>query len=164
MKLVITGSPGVGKTTVAKILAKRLKLEFFNEKAFALGKGIGKWNLEENELEIPLKKLEKALNSTIKSKKNAIIEGHLLCEIRLKADFVVIIRLHPELLEGRLSIRRYAPEKIQDNVFCEGIDYCKKHSFRNYKKDKIIEVNSQKTARETAELIIKELKEKGAFR
>ncbi len=162
MKLIITGTPGTGKTSVAKALGKNLKHRVLNEKEFALQHGIGKWDAESNELVIPLKKLETALNSFLRKEKKVIIEGHLLCEIRVKADFVVLLRLHPELLEGRLARKQYAPEKIQDNVFCEGIDYCKKHTLRNYAKEKVIEIQSQKTIKETTGLIISKLKVQGA--
>ena len=75
-------------------------------------------------------------------------------------DVAVLLRLHPELLEARLERRGYNAEKIQDNVFCEGIDYCKKHLSRNYKRSRIIEVPAHGTSKETANTIIKKLRER----
>src|SRR3989338_4084720 len=138
MRIIFTGSPGTGKTAVAKLLGKRLKCKVLNEHDFCMGKGIGKF--EHSELVVPLGKFQKALNAELKKHKSIIVEGHLLCEIKLKADAVVLLRLHPELLEARLERRGYNAEKIQDNVFCEGIDYCKKHLSRNYRRSRIIEV------------------------
>lgn len=157
MRILITGSPGTGKTAVAKLLGKRLKCKVLNEHDFCMRKGIGKF--EHSELVVPLGKLQKALNAELKKHKNIIVEGHLLCEIRLKVDAAVLLRLHPELLEARLERRGYNAEKIQDNVFCEGIDYCRKHLHRNYSKEKIIEVPAHGTAKETANTIIKKLRE-----
>jgi len=162
MRIIITGSPGVGKTSVAKTLGKKLGCTVLNEKQFALEEKIGKWNPEEDELVIPLEPFAKALDKLFTEKKKVIIEGHLLCELKTKADFVVLIRVHPELLEGRLHLRNYSEEKVQDNVFCEGIDYCKKKVLRNYPEKKIIEVESGKSIKETLDRIIKELKEKEA--
>jgi adenylate kinase len=162
MRIIVTGSPGVGKTSVSKELGKRLKCLVFNEKQFALEKGIGKWDEEQDELIIPLGEFSEAIEGLFQREKNAIVEGHLLCEIRLKPDFVVLIRLGPELLESRLEARGYSAEKVQDNVFCEGIDYCKKHVERNYSKEKIVEIRSGKTIKETLHRIVKGLKEKGA--
>jgi len=162
MRIVITGSPGVGKTAVAKALGKKLKCPVFNEKQLALEKGIGKWDAKENEVVIPPRAFATELNRLLSKEKKAIIEGHLLCELRLKPDFVVLIRCNPEVLEARLEARNYSEEKVQDNVFCEGIDYCKKHVERNYPEKKVVEVKSAKSIKETLDRIIKGLKEKGA--
>lgn len=164
MKLAITGTPGVGKTSVSKMLGKNLKSKVLNEKEFALEKGLGKWDSEEDELVVPLEKLKNALNKMLKTEKNVIIEGHMLCEIALDIDFIVLITLDPELLEERLGARRYPAPKIQDNVFCEGIDYCKKHVSRKYPKKKIIEVGSQKSIKETVHIILKVFKERGILK
>ena len=162
MRIIITGSPGVGKTSAARSLGKKLGCQVLNEKQIALEQKIGKWNPKEDELVIPLEPYAKALNRLFLEKKNVVIEGHLLCELKARPDFVVLIRVHPELLEGRLHLRNYSEEKVQDNVFCEGIDYCKKHVERNYPKGKIVEIESGKTIKETLDRIIKGLKEKGA--
>ncbi len=160
MKLAITGSPGVGKTSVGKALAKHYSLKFWNEKDFGLKKGIGEWDDEENELVVDERDLEKTLNKEISREKGILVEGHLICETKLKVDYLILLRCDPELLELRLEKRGYKAEKVQDNVFCEGIDYCKKHAERNYPKGKIIEVNSGKTLKETMGLIITELEKR----
>ena len=162
MRIIITGTPGTGKTSVAKPLGKRLKHRVLNEKQFALDNKIGNWDAEENELVVPLVPFAKALNSFFAKEKDVIVEGHMLCELKSKADFVVLLRLNPEILETRLEQRNYTDEKIQDNVFCEGVDYCKKHVERNYSKKKIIEVQGGKNIKETLDRIITGLKEKGA--
>ena len=78
--------------------------------------------------------------------------------MKLKADKIILLRTNPELLEMRLESRNYPPEKIMDNVFVEGIDYCKKHILRNYPKNKIIEVESKRTAKETLNEVLNQLK------
>ena len=148
----------MGKTAVSKELGKALKCRVLNEKEFALKEAIGEWDAEENELVVNVKKLEKALKKMLQKEKSIIIEGHLLCETKLPVDCTVLIRVDPELLELRLEQKGYAVEKVQDNVFCEGIEYCKKHLERRYSKKKIIEVMSRKTVKETCGKIIKLIK------
>ncbi len=160
MKLAITGTPGTGKTVVAKQLSLALKCQSVNEKEFALENGLGKFDVQSNELVIDVKKLEKALNKWLEKQKKVIIEGHLLCETKLGVDFVVLLRVEPEMLEERLIRRSYSEEKVQDNVFAEGIDYCKKHVYRNYPPGKIIELFSQKTIKDTTDIILSELKKR----
>ncbi|MDP6671202.1 MAG: AAA family ATPase [archaeon] len=158
MRIIITGSPGVGKTSISKALGKGLKYKVVNEKAFAVENGIGKWDSKNEELVVPLGKLQKALNQALEKEKDLIVEGHLLCETKLKVDAVIVLRLHPELLQARLGERSYSAEKIQDNVFCEGIDYCKKHVLRRYPAKKVLEVDCKKTIKETTAHILRELK------
>ncbi|PIN85393.1 MAG: hypothetical protein COV47_02380 [Candidatus Diapherotrites archaeon CG11_big_fil_rev_8_21_14_0_20_37_9] len=157
MKIGITGTPGVGKTAIAKMLGEFIKIQPLNEKEFALKEGIGEFDKEENELVVPLKKLEESLNKYLKKQKNAIIEGHLICEIKADFDYIIVITCDPEILEARLEMRGYKAEKVQDNVFCEGIEYCRKHAARKYPKKKRIEVESRKSIKETFEAIIIEL-------
>lgn len=164
MKLAITGTPGVGKTSVSKSLGLALKCKVLNEKVFSLEKGIGKWDSQEDELVVPLGKLKKSLNEMLKTEENVIIEGHMLCEIAVNIDFIILITLDPEMLEERLGARRYPSLKIQDNVFCEGIDYCKKHVSRKYPKKKIIEVESQKSIKDTMHIILEEFKKRGILK
>ena len=148
MKLIITGTPGCGKTTLAKNIGEKLKLRVINEKDFALKNSIGKFN-EENELEIPIKEFEKKANSFLTKNDNIIFEGHVLCEMKLKVDKVILITINPEELELRLEQRHYSIDKIMDNVFCEGIDYCKKHVLRNYSLKKVISIQSKQNQKAT---------------
>ena len=148
MNMAVTGTPGCGKTTLAKSLGKLLKMAAINEKDFALKNGIGSFN-EENELEIPVKEFEKKANAFLAKNDGVILEGHVLCEMKLKVDRLVLLTISPEALESRLEQRHYAPQKVMDNVFCEGIEYCKKHAIRNYPKDKVFVVSSKPSSRQT---------------
>ncbi len=156
MRIVITGTPGTGKTTLAKNLSKELGYSFFNEKDFALKNGLGSFN-DSDELEIPLKDFEIKANNFFSKNKGIILEGHLLCEMKLSADVVILLRLHPEELEERLKNRSYYDEKVMDNVFCEGIDYCKKHVLKNYPSEKIFEISSQSNPKETLKKVVSKL-------
>ncbi|VVB74454.1 Putative adenylate kinase [uncultured archaeon] len=141
MRLAITGTPGCGKTTLAKQLGAKLGLKVINEKDFALKNKLGSFN-EENELEIPIKEFEKKANSFLKKTDNVLFEGHVLCEAKLVVDKIIVLTINPEELELRLEQRNYHAAKIMDNVFCEGIEYCKKHAQRNYSKEKLVIISS----------------------
>jgi adenylate kinase len=166
MQIIITGSPGVGKTSLARALGKRMKHKVVNEKRFAVEKGLGKWDVEADELVIPIQPFLAELKKLLEKEKKIILEGHLLCELKLPVDFIILLKCHPEVLESRLRARGYREEKIQDNVFCEGIDYCRKHVLRRYPRKNIIEVTNsgvKKTIKETMEHILGELKKRGSY-
>ncbi len=156
MKILITGTPGTGKTEIAEILKKKLGYKVINEKDFALKSKSGK--KKNKEIEIDAKKFEKKINEFLKEKDNLIIEGHVLCEMKIKVDLVFLLRTKSELLEKRLKKRDYSEVKILDNVFCEKTGYCKEKSLKNYKK--VIEIKNEKTLNSSIQKIIKKIKGK----
>jgi adenylate kinase len=157
MKLLITGTPGTGKTTIARVLGKMMKCPVFNEMETALQEGIGEIDPKTREILIPEKKLEKTLKKRLAKEKNAVIEGHVVCETRLPVDWVILLRASPSLIERRLQKRKYSEEKIQDNVLCEGIDYCKKQIEKRYPEKKVIEVYNEKEIKQALAQIILEV-------
>ncbi len=155
MRLAITGTPGCGKSTLSKLLGEKFGLRVINEKDFAIQNKLGSFN-EENELEIPIKEFEKKANTFLKKNDNILFEGHVLCEAKLAVDKIIVLTINPEELELRLEQRNYHAVKIMDNVFCEGIEYCKKHAERNYSKEKVIVVKSMPSPRLTfAQTLVK---------
>jgi adenylate kinase len=63
-----------------------------------------------------------------------VAEGHLACEIRLPADFIIVLRCKPEVLRRRLKKRRYSKSKIEDNLLTEALDYCTQRAQKIYKR------------------------------
>ena len=163
MRILITGVPGSGKTTLAQKAAKHYGLEWWNEKEFALKNSMGFLN-EENELEIPVKEFQSRANAYLKKHKKVLLEGHTLCEMKLAVDCVVLLKIDPDVLASRLSRRSYSDEKILDNVFCEKIEYCKKNLAKNYPKEMIIEVESLKTPKETFQKLLTKMKKLGIIK
>jgi len=153
MRLAISGTPGSGKTTLSKALGKKLGFKVLNEKDFALKNRFGAFN-DQDELEIPLGEFEKKANAYLEKNDNVILEGHTLCEMKLNVDKFIIITIDPDKLQLRLELRKYSEEKIMDNIFCEGIEYCKKHAKRNY-ESKLIIVESKEQEQMLSYLLTK---------
>ncbi|MBI5884897.1 AAA family ATPase [archaeon] len=161
MKLIVTGTPGTGKTSIAGMLAKKLGIKLINELAFAQKKRIGSIDRKTGERLIPLKKLEKALKKELKANESLIVEGHLLCGLKLPADLIVVLRCSPKKLEARLSGKRnYSDEKILDNAFCEETGYCMLNAKASYPKEKIIEAGNDRNLKNSFNSIVKELRKR----
>ncbi len=133
MIVLITGVPGTGKTTISKILSKKTGYPLVQTNKLIAEKGL--WGrVEEGAKVVYIKKLEKLLNSLIKKEKDLIIEGHLLCDMKLKADYVIVLRTKPPVLRKRQERRRYPKKKIYENLMAEVLDYCTINAEQRYRK------------------------------
>ncbi|MGB9837996.1 adenylate kinase family protein [Methanothermobacter sp.] len=119
--ICITGTPGVGKSTVAGILRdsgfRTLSVgELALEAGFILGR-----NPDRGYLEVDIKSLCSHVEGL--EGDDTILEGHLshLCSC---CSMVIVLRLHPKILEGRLKARNYPEEKITENLEAEALDVC----------------------------------------
>ncbi|AJC72374.1 kinase [Thermococcus guaymasensis DSM 11113] len=117
MIIAVTGTPGVGKTTVSKLLVEKLGYEYVNLRDYALEKGIGEMKGEE--LEVEVDELVYNFERDFKGK-DIVVDGHL--SHFLPADLVVVLRAHPRLIGERLKERGYSREKVGENVEAELVD------------------------------------------
>ncbi len=141
-KIIITGTPGVGKTTVAKLLAKKTHLKYVSANDYLK---------KHNGIKHHVADLKKLNNL---KKIMGIIEGHLCCEVKLYKK-IFVLRLDPKILQKRLEKRKYSRKKIYDNVLSEILDYCLIVSEKKY--DKVIQINcTGKTPEKIAKEILKE--------
>ncbi|MCD6140444.1 MAG: AAA family ATPase [Thermococcus sp.] len=119
MLIAVSGTPGVGKTTVAKLLAEKMGYDYVDLREFALKHGIGK--IRGDELEIEVDKLAYYVKEKLNNR-NAVLDGHL--SHLMPVDQIIILRAHPKLIGERLKGRGYRKEKISENVEAELVDVC----------------------------------------
>ncbi|MBI3587872.1 AAA family ATPase [Candidatus Micrarchaeota archaeon] len=148
MRIGITGTPCTGKTTLAKALAKKLRAKCVSASDVVMRKKAIEKIEGSGEIVADLRKLKKELEKIIEKSKKVVVEGHLICEFSLPLDVLVILRANPLVLERRMRARRYAQDKIDENLLAEIIDYCLINSEQNYagrlkaKKTAILQVDA----------------------
>ena len=134
--IFISGTPCTGKTTVSELLASRLDCRLIKindlaiENDFILG-----IDSEKGYKVIDIDALdEKVLDIIESSDEMLVFEGHLshLCH---GADKVIILRVRPEILEGRLRGRDYSESKIRENLEAEAMGVCSAEAYDIYGED-----------------------------
>ncbi|RLE60543.1 MAG: hypothetical protein DRJ35_02955 [Thermoprotei archaeon] len=144
--IVITGTPGIGKTTISEIVSRRLKIPLIKLAEFVKKERLYK-SYDERTLSfiVDVERARQALKEYITSSEDSsfLIEGHLLDIIPAEfVDICIVLRLNPKILEKRLIKRKYPPKKIRDNVQSEILDYVLIYAIRFFGEDKVFEIDT----------------------
>lgn len=135
--IVITGTPATGKSRIAGIVSKRLKdSELIRANDIVNEKRLFSSIEKDGTKVVRMQPLEKEIEKRIKAskKKFVIIEGHLLCDMKIRGATAIVIREHLSKLVTRMKKRGYRTDKIRDNIISEATDYCGVNASVNYKK------------------------------
>jgi adenylate kinase len=118
MRIALTGTPGVGKTSVAAVAARH-GWRVVDVKAWAAEVGaVAGHDPEDDAFAIDVRKLGRKVAKDDGSK--VLYEGHL--SHLLPLDGAWVIRCNPRLLRPRLVARGYRPAKVAENLEAEALD------------------------------------------
>ena len=147
--IIISGTPGCGKTSVTKVLSKLIdaKIIYLNELAvsedfsFEYDKA-RKTYIVDFKIFLPYI-VNKIKIIKINDPKFLIIEGHFSDIIPKKyIDYVFILRCDPDELAKRLKKKNYDMNKITENVQAEILGNCVNYIVQKKIKKPIYEINT----------------------
>ncbi|MEO3992833.1 MAG: adenylate kinase family protein [Desulfurococcaceae archaeon TW002] len=155
--IVISGTPGVGKTLVATMLASRLGLNYLNLSDLVVRESLyvgvdeirGSFVIDEERL---VKRLTELLS---RSESDVVVDSHygeIIPEELVRIIFV--LRLNPAILYERLVSRGWGEEKVKENVEAEILGVCTYNALSEHSASKVCEVDV--TGKEV-EKVVKEL-------
>jgi len=151
--IAVTGTPGVGKSPFARLLAKRLGVRLLRLNDWIKERGLGR-PAEDGTLEVECQKLAREFSK--ESWGDLVVEGHLSHHLppELLAA-VVVLRLHPKVLERRLRARGYRGRKLWDNLEAEALDLILVESLERQGGKKVFELDlTRTTAQEAVERFV----------
>jgi adenylate kinase len=152
--ILVTGTPAVGKTTLATKLAVQLKAQYVNLTDLAKTENLV---LEEDKTRdtsvIDEAKMRRKLRSLIsQAQGDIVIDGHYAAAVTPKAlvTNVFVLRRNPFELREFMQKRGYSQAKQEENLYAEVLDVCLVEAIRKQEKEKVCELDvSEKTAEET---------------
>lgn len=125
--ILITGTPGVGKTTIGEILQQKgFNVLNLNHLIIENGYYYG-FDFSRDTVIIDEEKLAEFLTTFIENKTNILfIEGHFINPVPTNfVEKIFIIRCNPNILRKRLqSSRKYSRKKIEENISAEIFEEC----------------------------------------
>jgi len=162
MVVLITGTPGVGKTTVAREVARRLGVMYVNAAELAISEGLVAGYDEERGAYVVDEEAVKARLRALASKGRAVVDTHVISAVPPDlVDVVVVLRLDPRELERRLKARGYPPSKVLENVQAEILDACLIEAVEIFGEEKTYEVDtSGKSLEQVVEEVLEIIKER----
>ena len=136
----MTGTPGVGKKTIAPLVASRMGLPCISLYEHAVFSRLIK--KDDEDAEVDTFALGKYLTKLASGP--ALIHGHLLPYVLGGRDLrkVAVLRCEPATLKRRLFARGYRPEKVVENVEAELIGVLSADSMSAFGDKKVAEFDA----------------------
>ena len=163
--ILVTGAPGVGKTTISNKLACQLDARYIGiTELVKKEKLITSIDEERKTLVADTKKVAKRLQYIISEQEgNIIIEGHYVVDVvpKKQVNTVFVLRRDPHKLKNVLEKRKYPEKKVWENLAAEILDVCLCDALSACGADKVCEIDvSNKTVERVVEEMILVLEKK----
>lgn len=133
--IIVTGTPGTGKTTFSRILAKDIGANYVSLTQFVSARGLyTRVDPGRKSKVVDLGRVQARLETMLRKSGGLTIVDTHIPEItpkdRVKSVFV--LRCHPKILEKRLKSKNWKSSKVRENVLAEIVDVCLIHATGYY--------------------------------
>lgn len=145
-RLVITGSPGVGKHTSARLVANKFRgSRIIDINKLAIANNAILEGKDRYGTSIDIKKVSRLIEQEAKTnRKDLILVGHLAPYVINPEgiSIAIVLRRSPYELISVFQKRHYSPEKARENIASEILGITLYDSLTAFGKDKIAEVDT----------------------
>ncbi len=157
--ILITGTPAVGKTTLATKLAEKLSAQYINLTELTQKEHLAKSeDKQRGTTVIDEAKMRRKLKATIeKTQTDIVIDAHYAAAVTPKVQVtnVFVLRRNPIELREFMQKRGYNQAKQDENLSAEILDVCLVEALQKQDKQKICELDiTGKTVEDTLSEVI----------
>lgn len=146
--IVITGTPGVGKSTVSKALAERLKDLYVDLNDLVKRENlILSWDSKRDTFVANLMELKNKVSQIIdETSLDVVVDGHYASFVVSpnRLSYVFVLRMEPYKLGERLRERGYEEKKVLENMASEILDVCLVDAIGEYGSERLDEIDVTK--------------------
>ncbi|WP_246982309.1 adenylate kinase family protein [Halorientalis marina] len=135
MRVVVTGTPGTGKTTATERLDTDLDVVHLNDVIEREELTTGR----DDERDSLVADLD-AVQEWLGDRDGVLVESHLAHH--LDADRVVVLRCHPDQLEARLGERGESEASAKENAESEALDVILSEAVERHGLDSVYEIET----------------------
>ncbi|KAK3652493.1 factor activating pos9 [Elasticomyces elasticus] len=146
--IIITGTPGVGKTTHCQELAQRTGLHHLDINEVVKKHNIGEASEDPDDPNTKIVDEDRLLDCIENDLEDGgqIIDWHA-CDLfpPSQIDLVYVVRCDNKLLYDRLKKRGYGEKKLQENMDCEIMEVLLSEAREAYDENMVVELKSEST-------------------
>jgi adenylate kinase len=149
--VVVTGTPGTGKTTISSRLAEEIGARYVPLTQHVSSRGLySRVDSRRNSKVIDLRRTRAELRRILaKDDRTMVVDSHIPDVVAPKrlVQRVFVLRCHPKILTSRLRAKKWRHRKIQENLLAEILDACLTEAVTYYGWSRVREIDtSQKSA------------------
>jgi adenylate kinase len=145
--ILVTGTPGTGKTTISKSLARQLHANYLSLTQLVFDKKLhADFDRQRRTRVVDLDRARAWLKSSLhKSKTITVLDTHISdAAPREYVWKIIVLRCNPILLEARLRRKRWAATKVRENVIAEILDSCYTTAIQYYGSKNICQLDTSR--------------------
>ncbi|MEM2879998.1 MAG: adenylate kinase family protein [Candidatus Bathyarchaeia archaeon] len=143
--VLITGTPCVGKTSVARLLSERLNALHVNLTELAMRENLVLGRDEKRDtVVVDERRMKKVISRIVEgSEQTVIVDGHYAASVVPKklATHVFVLRRNPVELRGFMEKAGFVGNKLWENLAAEILDVCLVEALRVYGNEKVCEID-----------------------
>ena len=140
--IIVTGTPGTGKTTIAKLICTKLNFKYIDVNEIIKNNDIcDEYDSERKCTIVDGKKLKGILEAIIKqSKTDIVIDSHMSQVVSSRCiNLCIVTRCSLRTLKNRLEARGYNEQKVRENLDAEIFENCLTEAQENKHKVHVID-------------------------